>query len=97
MRKKSLAAAVAALALAAGASATAGAEEGVVSSASGGHGFSGPTPDRLSDHGRVGAAVRAFPPTGAGFADQSHFTREFRRHFGVTPGRYRELSLRRAI
>ncbi len=30
----------------------------------------------------------------AGFADQSHFTREFRRHFGMTPGRYRELSLR---
>jgi AraC family transcriptional regulator len=27
----------------------------------------------------------------AGFADQSHFTRCFRRHHGVTPGRYREL------
>jgi AraC family transcriptional regulator len=27
----------------------------------------------------------------AGFADQSHFTRAFRRHAGVTPGRYREL------
>jgi len=27
----------------------------------------------------------------AGFADQSHFTRAFRRHVGVTPGRYREL------
>jgi AraC-like DNA-binding protein len=27
----------------------------------------------------------------AGFADQSHFTREFRRHFGVTPGRYRAM------
>jgi AraC family transcriptional regulator len=25
----------------------------------------------------------------AGFAGQSHFTRAFRRHFGVTPGRYR--------
>jgi AraC family transcriptional regulator len=27
----------------------------------------------------------------AGFADQSHFTRAFRRHHGVTPARYREL------
>ena len=27
----------------------------------------------------------------AGFADQSHFTRSFRHHHGVTPGRYREL------
>ena len=27
----------------------------------------------------------------AGFADQSHFTRCFRRHHGVTPARYREL------
>ena len=27
----------------------------------------------------------------AGFADQSHFTRVFRRHHGVTPGRYREI------
>ena len=25
----------------------------------------------------------------AGFADQSHFTRHFRRLFGVTPGAYR--------
>ena len=27
----------------------------------------------------------------AGFADQSHFTRSFKRHHGITPGRYREL------
>src|SRR5262249_49957441 len=28
--------------------------------------------------------------TGCGFSDQSHFTREFRRHFGRTPRDYRE-------
>ncbi len=27
----------------------------------------------------------------AGFADQSHFTRAFRRHTGLTPARYREM------
>ncbi len=27
---------------------------------------------------------------GCGFSDQSHFTREFRRHFGRTPRDYRE-------
>ena len=29
--------------------------------------------------------------TDAGFADQSHFTRAFRRYTGMTPGRYRDL------
>jgi hypothetical protein len=42
MRKKSLAAALAAVALVAGVSATAGANEGVVASASGGYSFNGP-------------------------------------------------------
>jgi AraC-like DNA-binding protein len=32
---------------------------------------------------------------GCGFSDQSHFTREFRRHFGRTPREYREFYTRR--
>jgi AraC family transcriptional regulator len=32
--------------------------------------------------------------TAAGFADQSHFTRLFRRHLGTTPARYREEARR---
>ncbi|WP_435009561.1 helix-turn-helix domain-containing protein [Tundrisphaera lichenicola] len=31
---------------------------------------------------------------GCGFSDQSHFTREFRRHFGRTPREYREFYTR---
>jgi AraC family transcriptional regulator len=31
----------------------------------------------------------AWIASSAGFADQSHFTREFKRSFGVTPGRFR--------
>jgi AraC family transcriptional regulator len=27
----------------------------------------------------------------AGFADQSHFTRAFKRHAGLTPARYRSM------
>ena len=33
---------------------------------------------------------------GCGFSDQSHFTREFRRHFGRTPREYREYYTRGA-
>ena len=33
----------------------------------------------------------------AGFVDQSHFTRAFRRHTGVTPGRYRSLARRSRV
>jgi AraC-like DNA-binding protein len=33
----------------------------------------------------------------AGFADQSHFTRVFRRHVGTTPARYRERSRSRTF
>jgi hypothetical protein len=36
-----------------------------------------------SDEGLASVAARA------GFADQSHLTREFKRRYGVTPGRYR--------
>ena len=57
----------------------------------------------LGEYGRAvrieWAAVRllADEPIGrvaldAGFADQSHFTREFRRFTGVTPARYRDLA-----
>lgn len=41
----------------------------------------------------AGAAL-AEAAAGAGFADQSHFTRHFKAHLGLTPGRY--VSLQRA-
>jgi AraC-like DNA-binding protein len=40
----------------------------------------------LVDTGETLAEIAA----GCGFSDQSHFTREFRRHFGRTPRDYRE-------
>jgi AraC-like DNA-binding protein len=46
---------------------------------------------RLLASGRSPAEAAAL----AGFADQSHMTRAFVRHFGVTPGRYRAASCRR--
>jgi AraC-like DNA-binding protein len=41
-----------------------------------------------------GGASLAEAAAGAGFADQSHFTRHFKAHLGLTPGRY--ISLQRA-
>lgn len=46
---------------------------------------------------RIDAARRALAGEGSlatvaletGFADQSHFTRQFKRHTGLTPGQYR--------
>ncbi|TML40685.1 MAG: helix-turn-helix transcriptional regulator [Actinobacteria bacterium] len=35
--------------------------------------------------------------TEAGFADQSHFTRVFKRHVGATPARYRERTRSRGF
>jgi AraC family transcriptional regulator len=35
----------------------------------------------------------AFLAVEAGFCDQSHFTRAFKRQFGVTPARFRALQL----
>jgi transcriptional regulator GlxA family with amidase domain len=32
----------------------------------------------------------------AGFADQSHLNRHFRRHYGFTPGEFRESVIRRS-
>jgi AraC-like DNA-binding protein len=57
------------------------------------------TPQRYLRKLRLSLASRALVSTGealseiasaCGFSDQSHFTREFRRHFGRTPRDYRE-------
>jgi len=57
------------------------------------------TPQKYLRKLRLGIASRALVHTdqslvsvglSCGFADQSHFTREFRRHFGRTPRGYRE-------
>lgn len=46
---------------------------------------------RLASHALVYTAQSlAQVATGCGFADQSHFTHEFRRHFGQTPREYRD-------
>ena len=41
-----------------------------------------------SDPDRLLADLMTFVPP-AGFSDQSQFTRHFKRHLGVTPGRFR--------
>ena len=46
----------------------------------------------LADGASIAAAALA-----AGFADQSHFTREFRRRTGTTPGAFQALEHRRTI
>jgi AraC-like DNA-binding protein len=46
----------------------------------------------LADGASIAAAALA-----AGFADQSHFTREFRRRTGATPGAYQALVHRRTV
>ena len=57
------------------------------------------TPQKYLRKLRMQMASRALVSTGqtlaevaagCGFSDQSHFTREFRRHFGRTPRAYRE-------
>jgi len=57
------------------------------------------TPQKYLRKLRIRMASRALIDTGqtlaevadgCGFSDQSHFTREFRRHFGRTPRDYRE-------
>jgi AraC-like DNA-binding protein len=62
------------------------------------------TPRRYLRKLRLSMASRALVSSGAplaeiasscGFSDQSHFTREFRRHFGRTPRAYREHYSRR--
>ncbi|MGE5612200.1 MAG: helix-turn-helix domain-containing protein [Bacillota bacterium] len=52
---------------------------------------------RIASHALVYTSqLLADVATNCGFADQSHFTREFRRHFGRTPGEYREYFAKQA-
>jgi transcriptional regulator GlxA family with amidase domain len=44
----------------------------------------------LTDAGRSLAEIAM----AAGFSDQSHFTRCFRRQFGITPAAYRQAAIR---
>lgn len=48
--------------------------------------------DRAAEHLAATYATLAEVAQAAGFADQSHFTRAFRQHTGMTPGRFRRLT-----
>ena len=49
---------------------------------------------RLAEIGqKLGKQALAEVAIGAGFHDQAHFTRHFKRHLGVTPGKYLRASI----